>query len=268
MQTVKIGSLEVSRFILGGNPMSGNSHQSPEVDKRMRDYFTTAQCKRLLRDAESLGVDTFLGRCDRHIQRLLMEYYNEGGRINWLAQTCPEFDTWQCSVDHAFYGGAKACYIHGGMMDHFLLNNRLAEIPPVVEMIRKAGMAVGIAGHLPEVFDWAEREVDVDFYMCSYHNPSRRDASPMLKGFAETFSAEDRQRMVERIATLSRPAIHYKVLAAGRKTPEEAFEFVARHLRPQDAVCVGIYDEGNPDMLRHDVECFMKAVGAAGAGGR
>mgnify|MGYP002412716889 CR=1 FL=1 len=266
METLKLGPIEVSRFILGGNPMSGNSHQSSDVDRRMRDYFTTAQCKRLLRDAGSLGVNTFLSRCDRHMQRLLIEYQNEGGRVTWIAQTCPEFDTWQCSIDHAFYGGAKACYIHGGMMDHFLANDRLKEIPPVVEMIRNTGMAVGIAAHLPEVFDWAERETDVDFYMCSYHNPSRRDKSPMLKGFAETFSSEDRRRMVERIATLSRPAIHYKVLAAGRKPPEEAFEFVAKHLRPQDAVCVGIYDEDDPSMLSHDVSCFENSLARTRAG--
>lgn len=261
MQRVRIGSMEVSRFILGGNPISGNSHQSADIDRRMRNYFTNEQSKRLLRDAESLGVSTFLGRCDRHISRLLLEHWNEGGKIEWIAQTCPEFDTWECSVNHALQGGAKACYIHGGMMDHFLANGRLSEVPPVIEMIREAGMVVGIAGHMPEVFDWAEREVDVDFYMCSYHNPARRDASPILQGFGETYSEEDRQRMVERIATLSRPAIHYKVLAAGRKAPEEAFEFVAKHLRPQDAVCVGVYDEDNPDMLRHDVECFTNAVG-------
>ena len=59
--------------------------------------------------------------------------------------------------------------------------------------------------------------------------------------------------MVEVIQELRAPAIHYKVLAAGRKTPQEAFAFVAEHLRPQDAVCVGVFPKDKPGMLAEDV---------------
>jgi hypothetical protein len=51
-------------------------------------------------------------------------------------------------------------------------------------------------------------------------------------------------------------------LGAGRKDPAEAFAFAARHLRPGDAVCVGIYDEHKPDMLREDVRLFEQALSA------
>ncbi len=260
MQRIKLGPIEVSKFILGGNPISGHSHQCPEIDERMRDYFTAEQVKRLLREAESYGVDTFLGRADRHIIRLLREHRNCGGRTKWIAQSCPEFDTIERSVHDARNNGASACYVHGGVMDYLLANDGLNEIPPIIEMIKQAGMAAGVAGHMPEVFDWAEREIDADFYMCSYYNPTCRSENPEHAGVGEVYSDSDRQRMVEKIATLSKPAIHYKVLAAGRKTPEEAFAFVAQHLRPQDAVCVGIYDEDDPNMLRHDIDCFERSL--------
>ena len=38
--------------------------------------------------------------------------------------------------------------------------------------------------------------------------------------------------------------------------------FVARHMRPQDAVCVGIYDEDNPNMLREDIELLETGLAA------
>ncbi len=76
----------------------------------------------------------------------------------------------------------------------------------------------------------------------------------------EVYREEDRQAMVETIATLSRPAIHYKVLAAGRNEPAEAFAFVAQHLREGDAVCVGVYPGDKPDMVAEDVGLFEQAL--------
>ena len=45
MTTVPIGGLRVSRFILGSNPFSGFSHQSPEMSRRMEHYYTAARIK-------------------------------------------------------------------------------------------------------------------------------------------------------------------------------------------------------------------------------
>ena len=91
MDTVTLGNLAVSRMILGGNPFSGFSHQSPERDREMVRYFTTARIKETMHQAEALSINTFLGRADRHIRRTLTEYWDEGGSIRWIAQTCPEY---------------------------------------------------------------------------------------------------------------------------------------------------------------------------------
>lgn len=261
METIRIGSIDVSRFILGGNPISGFSHQGAEVDCRMRHFFSAAQVKRLLREAESLGVNTFLGRADRHMARLMLEHWDEGGQMQWIAQTAPELGSIERGIETAIHAGAKACYVHGGVMDHLLEHGKLDEVPPTIEMIRRAGMPAGVAGHLPQVLQWAEREIDVDFYMCSYYNPSsRRDSPERSLGYDECYSDADRQDMVDIIPTLSKPAIHYKVLAAGRKDPSDAFAFAAEHLRPGDAVCVGVYDEANPNMLREDIDLLDRSL--------
>jgi len=251
----------VSRFILGSNPISGFSHQSPEAGNRMRHYFTSTQIKRLWSEAESLGVTTLIARVDHHICRLLMEYWDEGGKLAWIAQAAAEAGSLERTLQEAIFYGASACYVHGGVVDHYLANNRLDELPPAIKLIREAGLPAGIAGHNPKVFGWADSDLDVDFYMCSYYNPQSRDKSPEHQvSVHEWFFDKDRDAMVSAIAPLSRPVIHYKIMAAGRNDPAEAFAFARKHMRPSDAVCVGIYDEDDPGMLAKNLELLGQAT--------
>jgi hypothetical protein len=258
---ISICNLDVTRFIIGGNPFSGFSHQGTDRDIEMLHYFTTSQIKKTLTQAEKLGINTFIGRCDQHIIRLLMEYRDEGGSIQWFAQTCPEMKSIERSVEDAIHGGAVACFIHGGMMDFLLANKQLRDVPNAIEVIKKAGLSAGVAGHDPRVFKWAEEHLDLDFYMCSYYNASHRDEdAEMISGKLEWFNPVDRDIMVTLIQRLSKPAIHYKILAAGRNDPQEAFSFAVKYMRPKDAVCVGVYTKENPNMLEEDVYLFEKSL--------
>jgi hypothetical protein len=261
MDTVKFGSLTVSRLIWGGNPFSGFSHQTRDMDREMVRYFTTARIKETMRQAEALGINTFLGRADQHIRRTLLEYWDEGGTIQWFAQTAPEFASLSRNVAGAISTGAAAVYLHGGQMDFLYAQNQLDSVPDIIAQIKSAGRAAGIAAHNPRVHEWADEHLDLDFHMCSYYNPSRRDQNAAhVPGTVETFAAADRAAMVDVIRQLRRPAIHYKIFAAGRNDPREAFAFVAQHLRPQDAVCIGVFPKNKPDMLAEDVRLFVEAV--------
>ena len=258
MPQIQIGDLSVSRFIIGGNPFSGFSHQGIDRDAEMIRYYTVSRIKNSLKQAENLGIDTFLGMAYQHIIRMLREYHDEGGAIRWFAQTCPEMSSIQRSIEDALRGGAAASYIHGGVMDYLVANNKLDEVPGVIEMIRSAGLPAGIAGHDPRVFEWAENTIDVDFYMCSYYNASHRDEqAEHIHGRPEWFKSEDREIMANLIQGLSKPAIHYKILAAGRNDPREAIQFAADHMRPQDALCVGVFTKDHPQMLEEDVSIFL-----------
>jgi len=265
LSTIQIGHLTVSKLILGSNPFSGYSHQSRERDLEMMHYYTTARIKQTMSQAESLGINALLGRADRYIARVLLEYWGEGGEIQWFAQTCSEYITLSRSIAEAIGGGAAACYLHGGQMDHFLAQGKLKDVPAAIAQIRDAGLPAGVAGHTPRVFEWAEENLDVDFYVCSYYNPMRRDENPEhAYGLEETFILEDRDAMVRTIGHLSKPVIHYKVLAAGREDPQQAFAFVAQHLRPQDGVCVGVYTKDKPDMLAEDLQLLEDSLRSHG----
>ena len=263
MNTVSIGQAQVTQFIVGSNPFSGFSHQDVETDQRMKHYFTVARIKATLREAESVGVNTLIARADHHVTRMLLEYWDEGGAIQWMAQTCPELGPTAASVHSAIAGGAKGCHVHGGVTDKMLAGGTLGEVQKDIDTLRRAGLAGGIAGHNPAVFEWAEEHLDVDYYMCCYYNPTDRSRrAEHVHGAVEKFVDEDRQRMLGVIRGLSRPVIHYKILAAGRNDPAEAFATAARAMRKNDAVCVGVYTEDQKDMLSYDVQLLEKSLAA------
>ena len=265
---VKLGDLEVSRFILGGNPQSGFSHWDGRRDVEMKHYYTTERCKALYREAERLGVTTHIGRTDHHIIRVLMEYWGEGGTIQWIAQTCPELGTPERGALNGINNGAKAAFIHGGQMDHMRIHDRLEEAAPVINMIHDRGLAAGVAGHLPEIFEFAEEHLNCDFYMCSHYNPTYRDKSPEhMTVDDEVFDDADRERMTATIQQLSKPVIHYKILAGGRHDPKDAFAYTASKMRPTDAVCVGVYTKAKPDMIAEDLKLLKDSLAAVGQEG-
>ena len=192
--------------------------------------------------------------------RLLMEYWDEGGTLQWFAQTCPELGTPQDAARKAAAAGAAACYIHGGVMDNWVINGMAEQAMDVIDMIRDSGMVAGAAGHLPATFTWAKDNIDVDFFMCSYYNPiARTETGEHRSGTAETYLESDRTAMTEMIQTIRQPVIHYKILAAGRHDPEQAIPYTVSRMRDRDALCVGIYANDAEDPLGQDVETFLDA---------
>jgi hypothetical protein len=235
----------------------------------MVHYYTVARIKETLFEAERLGITGFVARTDFHVMRMLLEYRDDGGKLQWFAQTCPEVGDSEACARRAHRGGAVACHIHGGVMDHLVAQGRAGEVAGAIALIRSLGMKAGIAGHTPAVFEWAERHLDADYYMCCYYNPTPRANDPEhVHGASEEYREEDRRAMTELIATLSRPVIHYKILAAGRNDPEAAFAYCAARMRPQDLACVGFYTGDNPRMLETDIRLFEKYSRAQDAGGR
>lgn len=254
IETVRLGTLEVSRFILGGNPFAGFPHQSRERDAEMKAWYTDERIVETLFEAQAEGVTAVICRGDAHMASCLQRYWDQGGTMRWIAQTASEMVTQEDAVRFCLDRGASACFIHGGIVDNYLAQGREGDLAREVALIRELGLPNGIAGHEVSSFRWAEVRLDVDFYMVCYYNPSSRRQSPHhVHGADERFRPEDREERVALVGTLSRPAIHYKVLAAGRIPAEEGIAYAARHMRPGDAVCIGVYTAQDPKMIRRDI---------------
>ena len=121
---VRLGDHPISRLIVGGNPVSANSHVSSNLSDEMRDYFTTANTKKLLAACERAGINTWQSRADRHIMRLLHEYRQEGGRIQWIAQTASEYGDLKRNLGEASDLRPVGIYHHGFQTDKYWLSGR------------------------------------------------------------------------------------------------------------------------------------------------
>jgi len=262
---VTLGDVPVSRFIVGANPFGGYSHQTVERDNEMVDWYTMELVKEAYRLAEAAGVTTHVGRTDNFIVRALREHWNEGGTLTWIGQTCPGVGSIDHGINTALHGRASCCFIHGGEMDNRVATGDTQPVIEGIQRIKDAGLPAGVAGHNTGTIQWAVDHLDLDFFMASYYNPSDRTRQA-ARDYEDTeyYWPEDRDAMCALIQELPAPAIHYKVLAAGRNDPKEAFEYVADAYRPGDAVCVGVFTKDNPDMLREDVQLLESALRARG----
>jgi hypothetical protein len=262
MQTVNIGGHEVSRLILGSNPFSGFSHQGTDRDREMVEYYTVERIIEEMRRAEKVGINTIIARGDKKIRQVMKDYWQAGGTLQWFCQTCPEMgDPAEKNIDEAAEAGARAVHVHGGYMDAHVDREDYDPLYEAIERIRSYGLSAGVAGHKVSTLQWAVDHLDVDYFMCSYYNPIRRSGSGEHQhGSQEVYMPEHREAMTGLIATLPKPAIHYKVMAAGRHDPEEAFAYVAQHLRDGDACCVGVYSGDNENMVAENAETLQAAL--------
>ncbi len=250
LPTIRLGDREITRLIIGGNPFSGGSHFSAEMDRAFVDYYTTENIKRALFECERCGLNAMQSRGDRHIRRVIREYRNEGGTLQWIAQTASELRDLPGHIK-SLAGEAIGIYNHGSHTDRCWQEGKPEEVHDLLKVIRDAGVLVGLGTHLPEVIEYSEeRGWDVDFYMaCLYALTRRRRESPIVAGrhqSGEVFDDADRQVMARTIQQTPKPCLAFKLLASNRKcgSPQEvraAFEWTFAHIKPTDAVVVGMF---------------------------
>jgi len=90
------------------------------------------------------------------------------------------------------------------------------------------------------------RRFPTDFYFQCFYNHS------------QGYHDEDRWKAIQTIRQIPKPVVGYKILAAGRLTAKEGFEFAFRHLRKKDGVCVGVFPKHDPDQIEEDADLVRK----------
>ncbi|MFH1741279.1 MAG: hypothetical protein ABIH23_19925 [bacterium] len=252
MPTVRIGDLTVSRFILGGNPFSGHAHQPGDAGKQMRDWYSVKRIKDTLNQAADEGVNTFLGRGDKHVMRMLQEYWNEEGRIeHWIAQSAPEFGSMSRNIGEVAGYGGRGMYIQGAHVDRLFAQGKLEDVRPWLDEIKERGMLAGVGSHRPDILRIVQdKGWPADFYMQCFYNITEHGD--------KVYPAEDREKAVRTIRELEKPTIAFKILAAGRNDPEEAFSFAFKNIKPGDPVCVGIFMKDRPHEIKQNAALTRK----------
>lgn len=261
LPTINLGEHKITRLIIGGNPFSGNSHVSSQMNEEMENYFTTENIKRTLFRCEERGINTMQVRGDKHIFRMLREYRNEGGKLEWIAQTASEFTSFEGNVNQIVKNKPIAIYHHGTRTDALFKKGEYQEIERSLKIIRQSGKLVGLATHMPHVIEYAEEHRwDIDFYMACVHNISKVDrVSSEITGKSnadEPFDDEDRAIMYKTIRSTSKTCLAFKILSASRKCDSlenirSAFSEAFASIKPIDAVIVGMFPKAKDQVLEN-----------------
>lgn len=261
--TGKIGDLEITRMIVGGNLTSGFAHSRDliYVSSLLQNYFTDEKIFETWRLCEENGINSAILRLDNTVIRLINKYWHDvGGNIQWIAQIKITENDLKSETLRAIDNGASAVYIHGGVGDSFIANGKVDLIGQALEIIKENGVPGGIAGHSLAVPMTCEKNgLDSDFYMKTLNSgnywtagprlPRKDDWQPTPKHPVQPeYNGNDNDNIwsvtpaqtVEFMRNMTKPWIAYKVLGAGAIQPKEGFQYA--YESGADFICVGMFD--------------------------
>jgi len=251
LPTIKIGSADVTRLVVGGNPLSGISHWSSEMDQDMLRYYTMPRLQQLLDECWKHGINTVQSRGDRHQMRMYLEHRENGGQMQWIAQTASEFRDIRGNISQIASYQPIAIYNHGTHTDNSWHEGTIDQVRDLLKAIHDHGLPAGVGTHIPHVVEYAEEKGwETDFYMCCFYNLARGyKSAPAVQQSSyaqEQYQAGDPEPMTAVMRQVKKPCFGFKILAATRnaKSPEDtkrAFEYAFTHIKPTDGVVVGMF---------------------------
>ncbi|MGO8813048.1 MAG: hypothetical protein ACLQVG_00060 [Terriglobia bacterium] len=248
LQRGKFGKYEVSRLIIGGDPVSGIAHAGELVYQAdfMKQYFNTAKILETLTLAEQNGINTLLMRADdRIISHYNMHKKERGGTLQWIATSAPERGSPVENAKRARDNGAIAVYLHGGVADGLVKAGKVDEIGEIVEGFKKVGIMAGIGAHqLDTARATVQAKIDPDFYMVTINRVNYYCSEAAEVGIF--------------MRSIKKPWIAFKVLGAGRVKPEEGFRLVFEH--GGDFLAVGMFDWQIRDDVAHVKEMLANGI--------
>ena len=166
-------------------------------------------------------------------------------------------------------------YHQGTTTDYLFETGQTDKILEMIEKYHSMGIPVGLGTHRPDVIETSEREGwNVDFYLACMQN-ARKNREGEQSGFITgktkqglIFYPEDRPIMLERLKTVKKPIIAFKIFAGGQmflgKSEEEkrkiikgVYDEVFTALKPDDLAAIGVFQRDR-DEIRENTELFRE----------
>ena len=265
LPTVMLGSHRVTRLIVGSNPIYGYSHFNKQYDQHLLEWFTDERVVKLLLDCEKAGINTWQASFHLNMKRQFPKIRGAGCNIqficlawpydqqNWARGGTPEDilkGTIQCAQAAAEFKPIGIAF-HGFATDALYRAGKIDLVKTFVNKVHDLGSAAAISTHNPKILDTLhEKGFANDFYMTGLHYITRHPedwmkeigAHPLDEGWIDS----DPPKMAEAIRRVDKPALVYKVLAAGRKCGSEeekrqAIDWAYKNIKPIDATIIGLY---------------------------
>src|SRR5262249_4852703 len=252
LPTIKLGPHEVTRLVIGGNPVYGYSPFNSILSHHQTEWHTPERVSKLILHAESQGINTWQNSYAERTLSDLDNYRAAGGKMHWLCLGKPDWDEHPDRIEDAAKHRPIGIAPHGALAERLHRQNRLEVLNDLLKRIRDTGVLVGLSAHDPALIQLAEEKAwAVDYYMCClyYLTRPREEFQRLLGGelpLGEIYLPSDPPRMFKAIRGTRKPCLAYKVLAAGRKMEGRAqirqcFETAFTNIKPTDALIVGIY---------------------------
>ena len=245
LPTGKVGSVEITRLVVGGNLTSGFAHSRDliYVSSLLRNYFTDEKIFETWEICEEAGINTAVLRLDDHVIGLTNKYWNErGGKLQWIAQIKPgEHDVqhFRTDIKKAIDNGAIGAYVQGGVGDSLVEKGHPEVLGEVVECIKENGAIAGIGSHKADVpIACEEAGLQPDFYMKTLHSHDYWSAKRQPEN--DNIWSKTPEKTIEFMQKVNKPWIAFKVLAAGAIGPKDGFKFAFEN--GADFICVGMFD--------------------------
>lgn len=249
----KIGSLEVSRILLGGNLLTHYTHSRDlrYVYNLAARYNTDEKIFETLAEAEKHGINTVSMHNPEHPMSLLKRYRTErGGKIQWIICSTAEVESdlakYRHDVAKLVKDGADAIYLWGVRSDALVNASRIDLVAKAVDVARELGVPSGVGAHSIEVIKQCEAKgVKADFYIKTFHHhnypsgPKPEQLSAPYNEFPGYWCREP-QETAEFMRGVGKPWIAFKVMAAGAIPPADAFAYVFKN--GADFVLAGMFD--------------------------
>jgi hypothetical protein len=242
----KLGNQPFSRLMLGGNLIGGWAHSRDltYVSTLMRRYNTPSKIRETLELAEGQGI-TAINSWVMDDNSQLFEHWKCGGKLKWFAQARMDagggFSQFQKALDE----GATGVHLNGDAAELLLHSGELAKAGEAMQLIKAQKRLAGVAAHdLRVLVECEKAKFDVDFYQKTFHSHDYYTAPPSGEtealGPHDNSWCQDPQAVVDFMATVKKPWIAFKILAAGAIPPRAAFPHAFNS--GADFILVGMFD--------------------------
>jgi hypothetical protein len=241
----KIGDVELSRLMLGGNLISGYSHSRDlsYVSSLMRHYNTDAKIIETLQIAEAHGINS-VNMATWDDMKAIREHVKNGGKMKLVMAANPIREE-MTQVQQAIDMGGDIIYIQGACADKLVAQGKIDLIAKEIDYIKNAGIPAGIGAHTLRVIVECEKAgIPVDFYQKTLHTHDYPSAAKPEEtadvGSWDNSWCKDPEKVIEVMAGIKKPWVAFKVMAAGAITPQKAFPHAFNN--GADFVLAGMFD--------------------------
>ncbi|MGO9108679.1 MAG: hypothetical protein ACLP9L_05550 [Thermoguttaceae bacterium] len=275
----RIRNVSVSRLLLGGNLIGGWAHSRDLMysSKLFTSYNTEAKIFETLELAQACGINTIQldPACWGPVTK-----YNQQRSTKIQTMVCVSLkkdkEEMNAIIKRQVDLGTTLIYSHGGTTDsHMMSGGEIDVIGQMVDLIKAQGVPAGVGGHslnMPRACEKAK--LNPDFYVKTFHIDRYWSATPkeqrkeydwMTMNSSNHDTNYDNmwcnnpEETAAFMATVEKPWVAFKVMAAGAIPPRMAFPYAYRH--GADFIIAGMFDF----QVENDAKIAIESLGSVGS---